>query len=84
MGIADDVVFANLDVFGRDPQSDGNGRSHYGDFERGDSGTNVQGGVVGGWDVDNKARATGINSTTGTSDGANIDADKTLLPITKH
>ena len=35
MGIADGVFFANLDVFGRDPRSDWNGRSHYGDFVSG-------------------------------------------------
>ena len=79
MGIADDVVLANLDVFGRDPQSDGNGRSHYGDFVSGVIiGTNIQGGVVGGWEADNKARATGINSTTGSSVGADIDTEETL------
>ena len=61
-GIADEVLFANLDVFGRETHCDGFGRSHHGDFVSGlILGTNVQGGVVGGWSVDNKARATGIN-----------------------
>ena len=79
LGIADDVFFANLDVFGRDPRSDGNGRSHYGDFVSGMMvGTNLQGGVVGGWEVDGKARASGINSTTGLSVEADIDANDTL------
>ena len=79
MGIADEVFFANLDVFGRSPKSDGNGRSHYGDFVSGMMvGTNLQGGAVGGWEVDGKARATGINSTTGSSDNADIAASETL------
>ena len=79
MGIADEVFFANLDVFGRSPKSDGNGRSHYGDFVSGMMvGTNLQGGTVGGWEVDGKARATGINSTTGSSDNVDIAANETL------
>lgn len=79
LGVADDVFFANLDVFGRDPRSDGNGRSHYGDFVSGMMvGTNLQGGVVGGWEVDGKARATGINASTGLSLEADIDANETL------
>ena len=79
LDIADDVVFANLDVFGRDPRSDGHGRSHYGDFVSGLMvGTHLQGGVVGGFEVDGKARATGINSVTGAADGADINAADTL------
>ena len=79
LGVADDVVFANLDVFGRDPNSDGNGRSHYGNFVSGMMvGTHLQGGVVGGYQMDEKAKATGINSETGTSVDADIPADETL------
>ena len=79
MGIVDDVLFANLDVFGRDPESDGNGRSHYGDFVSGMMvGTHLQGGVVGGWEFDDKARATGVNARTGSADDVDIPADETL------
>ena len=35
LNVADDVLFARLDVFGRSPHSDGNGRNHYGDFVSG-------------------------------------------------
>jgi len=79
LGVADDVFFATLDVFGRDPRSDGNGRSHYGDFVSGLMvGTHLQGGVVGGWEMEDKARATGINSVTGSSVDADINANETL------
>ena len=79
LGVADEVVFANLDVFGRDPNSDGNGRSHYGSFVSGMMvGTHLQGGVVGGWALEGKATATGINSETGAPEDADIPADETL------
>ena len=79
LGIGNDVVFANLDVFGRDPKSDGNGRSHFGDFVSGMMiGSNLQGGVVGGWSVDDKARATGINTTNGSSVNPDITPLETL------
>ena len=59
--------------------SDGNGRSHYGSFVSGMMvGTHLQGGVVGGWTLDGKATATGINSETGAPDDADIPADETL------
>ena len=78
-GVADDVVFANLDVFGRDPGSDGNGRSHYGEFVSGLMiGKHLSGGVVGGYAMEGKARATGINAQTGASTDPNIAADQTL------
>lgn len=78
-GIVDDVVFANLDVFGRDPRSDGNGRSHYGDFVSGIMVSNhLQGGVVGGWALNDKIQATGINSSSGSPIDADINADETL------
>lgn len=77
--VVDDVVFANLDVFGRDPRSDGNGRGHYGDFVSGLMlGTHLRGGVVGGWERSNGAKATGINATTGAAVGADIEPDDTL------
>ena len=41
-------------------------------------GTHLQGGVVGGFEIDGKARATGINSVTGAADGADINAADTL------
>lgn len=79
LGVADDVFFANLDVFGRDPNSDGNGRSHYGSFVSGIMvGNHLQGGVIGGWELDGEAKATGINSETGASTDADIAADETL------
>ncbi|HCH65956.1 MAG: hypothetical protein CL927_07745 [Deltaproteobacteria bacterium] len=78
-GVKDDVFFANLDVFGRDPSSDGNGRSHYGDFVSGlIVGTHLQGGVVGGWQLNGKVQATGINATTGSPLGATIAPEDTL------
>ena len=79
MGVADDVVFASLDVFGRDTRSDGNGRSHHGEFVSGMLvGTHLAGGLVGGWEVDGKARATGISSQTGGVEEADIAAQDTL------
>ena len=79
LGIEDDVFFANLDVFGRNPSSDGNGRSHHGDFVSGlMMGTHLNGGVVGGWTANGSVQATGINSTNGTSADADIDAEETL------
>ena len=78
-GIKDDVFFANLDVFGRDPSSDGDGRSHYGDFVSGLMvGTHLQGGVVGGWQITGKVKATGINASTGSSVDPTIAPDETL------
>ena len=77
--VADQVMFASIDVFGRDPRSDGNGRSHYGDMVSGLMvGTHLQGGLVGGLEVTDKARASGINAATGTSVDADIDANDTL------
>ena len=79
LNVADDVLFASLDVFGRSPHSDGNGRNHYGDFVSGLMiGTHLQGGVVGGWTLDGKVKATGINASTGASVDADIDAQDTL------
>ena len=54
-GVADDDLFANLDVFGRDPGSDGNGRSHYGEFVNGLMiGKHLSGGVVGGYAMEGR------------------------------
>ena len=41
-------------------------------------GTHLQGGVVGGWALEGKATATGINSETGAPEDADIPADETL------
>lgn len=83
-GIADEILFANLDVFGRETHCDGFGRSHHGDFVSGlILGTNIQGGVVGGWSVDNKARATGINSSSGSSVNPDINPENTLAAYYK-
>ena len=79
LDIADDVMLATLDVFGRNPRSDGNGRSHYGDFVSGLLvGTHLNGSVVGGWAVDGKVKATGINSVNGSSTETDISPDDTL------
>ena len=84
LNVAEDVLFANLDVFGRNPRSDGNGRGHYGDFVSGLMvGTHLKGGVVGGWEVSDQARATGIHASTGSSIDANIEAEDTLLAYYK-
>ena len=77
--VADQVMLASLDVFGRDPRSDGNGRSHYGEMVSGLMvGTHLRGGLVGGLEVTDKARASGINSATGTAVDPDIDASDTL------
>ena len=66
-------------MFGRDTRSDGNGRSHHGEFVSGMLvGTHLAGGLVGGWEVDGKARATGISSETGGVEEADIAAQDTL------
>jgi hypothetical protein len=78
-GVADDVFFATLDVFGRNPKSDGDGRGHYGEFVSGlMMGTHLTGGLVGGWELNGKIQATGINAATGTSAEPNIAPDETL------
>ena len=78
LGIEDEVFFANLDVFGRNPSSDGNGRSHHGDFVSGLMvGTHLNGGVVGGWTANSSVQATD-QFTNGTSADADIDAEETL------
>ena len=70
------VVFANLDVFGRDPNSD-DGRSHYGSFVSGMMVEPPAGGVVGGWALEGKATATGISQKR-EHPKMDIPADETL------
>ena len=41
-------------------------------------GTHLRGGVVGGWEMDGKPKATGINAATGSVVDADIDANETL------
>ena len=79
--IADDVFYANLDVFGRTPTQRGSGgRGHYGAWASGMIiGTHLRGGVVGGLSFEGgKAVASGLNTTTGSDLNPNISAQETL------
>ncbi|MEM9187593.1 MAG: DUF1501 domain-containing protein [Myxococcota bacterium] len=86
-GILDDVLFATADVFGRTARiNPGNGRGHYGNLASGlIIGTHLSGGVVGGYEFtdNNKAYASGINSTTGKSDAPDIPPSDTLAAYFK-
>ena len=46
-------------------------------------GNHLRGGLIGGLEINGKARATGINSATGTSMDVDIDANDTLAAYYK-
>lgn len=81
LDVADDVFYANLDVFGRTPTQRGaGGRGHYGAWASGMIvGTHLRGGVVGGIGFEgSKAVASGINTLTGSDINPNILPKDTL------
>ena len=81
LGIADEVFYANLDVFGRTPTQRGSGgRGHYGAWTSGMIiGKHLSGGVIGGTDIEgSKAIASGINTITGSQINPNLLPQDTL------
>ncbi len=81
MGVVDDTLYATVDVFGRTPKRGSKGgRGHYGSFTSGlIVGTHLEGGVIGGIDASGgKAVASGINSTTGSSESPDVAPEDTL------
>ena len=81
LGIADEVFYATLDVFGRTPKQRGSGgRGHYGAWTSGlIIGEHLQGGVVGGIAFEgSKAVASGLNTLTGRDLDPNLTSEETL------
>ena len=81
LGIADEVFYATLDVFGRTPKQRGSGgRGHYGAWTSGlIIGEHLQGGVIGGIAFEgSKAVASGLNTLTGRALDPNLTSEETL------
>ena len=84
-GIEDRVNYATFDVFGRHLAHNGRGgRDHHNGHSTGILlGSNIKAGVTGGYETWNNSgnkrlRATGINSSNGTSNNPDINGSETL------
>lgn len=86
-GLADQVVYATMNVFGRTPSRNSRGgRDHWGRLTQGFiHGANVQGGQIGDLDSfnNNRIQASGINSQTGTASQPDIAATDTLAAFSR-
>ncbi|MEL6547806.1 MAG: hypothetical protein AAFQ82_24485, partial [Myxococcota bacterium] len=76
--MANDVVFATLNVFGRSGRRGSKGgRGHYGNLCSGlILGGQIAGGVVGG--LDSNGQAVGLNSKDGSTNNPDVDSADTL------
>lgn len=86
-GIENDINWVTLDCFGRTPiRNTQGGRDHYGNMTLSFMhGSNIKAGMIGGLTTDNKNLpvATGINSTNGSNQNPDIDAESTLAAYGK-
>lgn len=86
-GLADEVVYATMNVFGRTPQRNSRGgRDHWGRLTHGFiHGMHLSGGQIGDLETfrNNRIQASGINSQSGTADQADIAATDTLAAFSR-